>query len=270
MTTSSIEATNIHWWREKPVWILLFLGFSAGVPYYLIFGTLSLWLSEAGVERSAVTFFSWAVLGYSFKFVWAPLVDRLPVPLLTKWLGRRRSWLLLAQAAIIFSILLMSSFDPAYSLTWMAIAAVLLGFAAATQDIVVDAYRIEIAGERLQAMLSSTYIAGYRVGMILSGAGALALAQELGSSQSDYSYSAWQMTYLIMAAVMGVGVLTTLLIKEPNSQASTANQYSTKDYALFFLIFLLSVLVLILVYRLFPATPSLFSELTQKVFAFFF
>ncbi|MBL4673027.1 MAG: hypothetical protein JKX81_12275, partial [Arenicella sp.] len=152
MTSIAITEPKIRWWREKSVWVLLLLGFSAGMPYFLIFGTLSLWLFEAGVERSAVTYFSWAVLGYSFKFVWAPLVDRLPLPLLTKLLGRRRGWLLLAQVAVIFSIVLMSSIDPANSLSWMAASAVLLGFAAATQDIVIDAYRIEAAEPRLQAM----------------------------------------------------------------------------------------------------------------------
>lgn len=270
MTSIVITEPKIRWWREKSVWILLLLGFSAGMPYFLIFGTLSLWLFEAGVERSAVTYFSWAVLGYSFKFVWAPLVDRLPLPLLTKLLGRRRGWLLLAQVAVIFSIVLMSSIDPASSLNWMAGGAVLLGFAAATQDIVIDAYRIEAAEPRLQAMLSSTYVAGYRTGMIVAGAAALALAEELGSSQGAYSYAAWQQTYLIMAGIMGIGILTTLLIREPNTQASVGTQYPTRDYTSFFGVFLLSIVALILVYSFFPALPTLFSELAQKVFAFFY
>ncbi|MFT6407575.1 MAG: PAT family beta-lactamase induction signal transducer AmpG [Arenicella sp.] len=270
MTSIAITEPKIQWWREKSVWVLLLLGFSAGMPYFLIFGTLSLWLLEAGVERSAVTYFSWAVLGYSFKFVWAPLVDRLPLPLLTKLLGRRRGWLLLAQVAVISSIVLMSSIDPARSLSWMAASAVLLGFAAATQDIVIDAYRIEAAEPRLQAMLSSTYVAGYRTGMIVAGAVALALAQELGSSQGSYSYAAWQQTYLIMAGVMGVGILTTLLIKEPNTESSVGTQYPTRDYISFFGVFLLSIVALILVYSFFPTMPILFSELAQKVFVFFY
>ncbi len=270
MTIATTVEPKIHWWREKSVWILLLLGFSAGMPYFLIFGTLSLWLLEAGVDRSAVTFFSWAVLGYSFKFVWAPLVDRLPLPLLTRMFGRRRGWLLLSQLAVISSIVLMASIDPADSLNWMAAGAVLLGFSAATQDIVIDAYRIEAAEPRLQAMLSSTYVAGYRTGMIVAGAAALALAQELGSSQGSYSYQAWQHTYLIMAAVMGIGLLTTLLIKEPNTDASVGTQYPTNDYVSFFGVFLLSIVALILVYSFFPVIPSLFSELSQKVFAFFY
>lgn len=177
---------------------------------------------------------------------------------------------MLAQGTVIFSIMLMASIDPANSLSWMARGAVLLGFAAATQDIVIDAYRIEIAEPRLQAMLSSTYVAGYRVGMIMAGAVALSLAQELGSSQGAYSYEAWRLTYIIMAAVMGVGVLTTLVIKEPNVDTSIGEQYQTGDYVLFFVVFLFSILALVLVYSYFPQTPNLFSELTQKFFAFFY
>lgn len=270
MTSIAITEVKVRWWKEKSVWVLFLLGFSAGVPYFLIFGTLSLWLLEAGVERSAVTFFSWAVLGYSFKFVWAPLVDRLPLPVLTKLFGRRRGWLLLAQVSVISSIILMSSVDPVHSLTWMAASAVLLGFSAATQDIVIDAYRIEAAVPRLQAMLSSTYVAGYRTGMIIASAVALALAQELGSSLGAYSYAAWQQTYLIMASVMGIGVLTTLLIKEPNTDASIGTQHPTRDYMSFFGVFLLSIVALILVYSYYPIIPTLFSELAQTIFAFFY
>ena len=211
-----------HPWRHSlqsfghpRVITMLFLGFSAGIPLLLIFSSLSLWLREAGVERSAVTFFSWAALGYSFKFVWAPLVDTLPLPLLTRSLGRRRGWMLLAQGSIIASIVGMALIDPAQghtSLTMMALAAVLLGFSSATQDIVIDAYRIESADVSLQALMSSTYIAGYRIGMLVAGAGALFLASDFGSTRDAYDYQAWQSAYLIMAAAMSVGICTTLVI----------------------------------------------------------
>ena len=197
---------------------MLFLGFSAGVPILLIFSSLSLWLREAGVERAAVTFFSWAALGYSFKFIWAPLIDQLPVPLLTKLLGRRRAWLLVSQLLVMVSIAIMASVDPASAsdaLTMMAVGAVMLGFSSATQDIVIDAYRIESAPMNLQAMMSSTYIAGYRIGMVIAGAGALYLADYFGSTKATYNYAAWQTTYLIMAATMLVGVVTTFVISEP-------------------------------------------------------
>ncbi len=203
---------------DRRVLVLALLGFSAGLPILLIFSSLSLWLLEAGVERKAVTFFSWAALGYSFKFVWAPLVDRMPLPKLTAWLGQRRSWLLLAQLGIVVALLGMSRVDPAsggHSLVGMALLAVLLGFSSATQDVVIDAYRIESAPADIQALLSSAYIAGYRVGMIAAGAGALYLASYWGSAQGAYVFDAWQQTYATMAAVMGVGILTNLWMREP-------------------------------------------------------
>ncbi len=172
---------------------MLFLGLAAGLPILLIFSSLSLWLREAGVDRASVTFFSWAALGYSFKFVWAPLIDRLPVPLLTRVFGRRRAWILVAQGGVIAAILAMAATDPAAgdaALTAMALAAVMLGFSSATQDIVIDAYRIESAHADLQALMSSTYIAGYRIGMLVAGAGALFLASRFGSELGSYDYAA--------------------------------------------------------------------------------
>jgi len=229
--------------RDRRVLTMLFLGFSAGIPLLLIFSSLSLWLREAGVERNAVTFFSWAALGYSFKFVWAPLVDRLPLPWLTRRYGRRRSWLLLSQLAIIASIVMMASVDPAAgrdSLLAMALAAVLLGFSAATQDICIDAFRIESAPPALQGMLSATYIAGYRVGMVVSGAGALFLAAAFFSSMEQYSYDAWRLTYLIMAGTMLVGVVTTLLAPEPDVERGRSKGYGAADYARLVLVFALA------------------------------
>ncbi|MEJ1381439.1 MAG: MFS transporter [Candidatus Sedimenticola sp. (ex Thyasira tokunagai)] len=208
------------WWetlvayRHPRVVTMLFLGFSAGLPLLLIFSTLSLWLREAEVSRSTVTYFSWAALGYSFKFIWAPIVDRMSLPWLTSLLGRRRSWLLLAQFSVICAILWMAFTDPTESLTPMALAAVLLGFSGATQDIVIDAYRIESAEADLQALMSSTYIAGYRIGMLVAGAGALKLAAAFGV-EGEYHYQAWHLTYIAMAMVMLIGVATTLAIREP-------------------------------------------------------
>lgn len=248
-----MDQTNRPWWREKPVWIMLALGFSAGIPILLIFSSLSLWLSEAGVNKSTVTFFSWAALGYSFKFVWAPLVDKLPLPWLGTVLGRRRSWLMLAQCMVIVAIVWMALIDPKSGLLTMAIAAVLLGFSSATQDIVIDALRIELASPRLQAMLASTYIAGYRVATLLAGAGVLYLAQWFGSTKLNYSYDAWSNAYLCMALMMSVGLLTTLLIAEPKSQQADNYPYPAQDYVRLFLVFALSVLALIGVFALTPA-----------------
>jgi PAT family beta-lactamase induction signal transducer AmpG len=248
------------------------LGFSAGLPIILIFSTLSLWLREAGVDTSAVTYFSWAALGYSFKFIWAPIVDKLPLPILSKALGRRRGWLLLAQFAVIASIVFMASVNPVQGLTAMALGAVALGFSSATQDIVIDAYRIECAAAEDQALLSSSYIAGYRIGMIASGAGALYLADFFGSSVETYAYIAWQKTYWVMALVMGVGVLTTLLIPEPKVKkdvAVTAYPYSANNYIRFFGLFLLSVIVLVFTFRFFPTINSNLEGYAAKLFDFF-
>ncbi len=234
-------------WLHPKAIAMLFLGFSAGVPILLIFSTLSVWLREAGVARSAVTFFSWAALGYSFKFLWAPLIDLLPLPGLTRILGRRRAWLLIAQLLIIAAIVGMALIDPAgsrHNLTVMAFAAVMLGFSSATQDIVIDAYRIESAEESLQAMLAALYIAGYRVGMLVAGAGSLFLAGYLGTTTEAYDYTAWKLTYMAMAAVIGCGVATTLLIDEPEASCRVSHyKYTVVDYGRFLSFFVFSALV---------------------------
>jgi PAT family beta-lactamase induction signal transducer AmpG len=224
---------------DRRALIMFFLGFSAGIPILLIFSSLSLWLGEAGIERKAVTYFSWAALGYSFKFVWAPLIDELPVPFLTRWLGRRRAWLLIAQLLIITAISIMAMTDPSQgddSLMMMAVGAVLLGFSAATQDIVIDAYRIELAETQMQSALAATYNAGYRIAMIVAGAGALFLASGFGTEKGNYLYEAWQSTYFIMAAVMLVGVVTTLIIREPERQRPPRD-YVAFDYVRLVMVF---------------------------------
>lgn len=267
---SSLTSTKSSWLDNMKVFAdtraltMLFLGFSAGLPILMIFSSLGLWLREAGVERSSVTYFSWAALGYSFKFVWAPLVDRLPLPVIGKALGRRRSWMLLSQLAIVAAICLMALVNPAAGeskLTLMAIGAVLLGFASATQDIVIDAFRIESAEEKLQATLSATYIAGYRIGMLVSGAGALFLASWFGTSMESYNYTSWRNTYLIMAAFMLFGIFTTLLRPEP-AVKEKQHQHSTKDYGSFFALFLVIISCFVLS---FSYTSEIFATLNAKM-----
>lgn len=260
---------NIKLFIHPRVMTMLFLGFSAGVPILLIFSTLGLWLNEAGVAKSSITFFSWAALGYSFKFVWAPLVDRLPLPILTKLLGRRRSWMLISQLAIMAAIWLMSSVDPQTnvdSLTVMAIGAVLLGFSSATQDIVIDAYRIESADKDMQSILSATYIAGYRIGMLTAGAGGLFLASYFGSTKELYSFSAWSNTYLVMIVVMMVGVITTFLIQEPVLSKHN-KEYSTKDYMRFFALFLAIVAAFITIFVVSADVAKAFKSGLTEVFS---
>lgn len=230
-------------WLHPQVLVMFFFGFSAGIPILLIFSTLSVWLREAGIDRSAVTFFSWAALGYSFKFVWAPLVDKMPLPLLTSRLGRRRGWLLLAQLSVMAAIVWMACTDPTLgerSMIMMALAAVLLGFSSATQDIVIDAYRIECVDISMQALLASSYVVGYRIGMLVAGAGSLYLATLFGTTREMYRFEAWQMTYLVMALVMSVGVMTTLYIAEPErNEAAGRHHYALHHYLRFLLLFLL-------------------------------
>lgn len=224
---------------------MLFFGFSAGIPLLLLFSSLSLWLRQAGVERSAITFFSWAALAYSFKFVWAPIVDKLPLPYLTRRLGRRRAWILLSQVAVIMSILTMASIDPAtgpIQLNMMALVCVMLGFSAATQDIVIDAYRIESASPKLQALMSSTYITGYRLAMLLAGYGSLYLVSITGSQLGAYNYHAWQIAYYCMAMAMVVGVITTLSVQEPQHNNTDQYQYPSTTYMRFFFVFILAVI----------------------------
>jgi len=192
-------------YRNPRVIAMLMLGFSAGLPLLLVFGTLSAWLREAGVDRSTIGYISWVATLYALKFVWAPLVDRVPVPLLNRILGQRRGWMLLAQIVVITGLLLMATNDPNQALGMLVAAALLVAFASATQDIAIDAWRIESVSADLQGAMAATYQMGYRIGMIMAGAGALYFAE----------YLSWPQSYAIMALCMGVGVLTVLLVPEP-------------------------------------------------------
>ncbi len=234
---------NLREFSNRKVIAMLFLGFSAGVPILLVFSTMSIWLFEAGVNKSNITVFSFVGLGYAFKFVWAPLVDKLPIPILCNLMGHRRSWLLLSQLAVILAIILMSTADPQISLFNVAVFAVMLGFSSATQDIIIDAFRIESAEEDLQSLMSATYIAGYRIGMIVAGVGALEIAGALGTGKGDaYDFAAWSTTYLAMSGVMLVGVCTTFVVSEPNVEVQKDKDLNTvDDYVRFIAFFLFSV-----------------------------
>ncbi len=199
---------------------MLFLGFSAGLPLILVLGTLSYWLREAGIDRSTIGYFSWIGLAYGFKWVWSPLVDRLPLPGLTRLLGRRRSWLLLSQLAIASALFGMANTNPAQALERMVWCALAVAFASATQDIALDAYRIEAVEQRLQGAMAATYQGGYRIAMIAASAGVLWLAASVDATDTAYEHAPWRFAYLIMAASMGVGILTTLLIREPDAPVS--------------------------------------------------
>ncbi len=207
----STKAENISWldalkvYKQPKVFAMLFLGFSAGLPLFLVFGTLSIWLRREGIDRSAIGFISWVTLLYGLKFLWAPLVDRLPVPLFTNRLGQRRSWMLLAQIGVLTGLWIMSNTSPSTEITALVYAALLVAFSSATQDISIDAWRIESASTNQQGAMAGTYQLGYRLGLILAGGGATIIA---GSSS-------WNTAYFIMGCAMFVGMTTTLIISEP-------------------------------------------------------
>ena len=184
---------------------MLFLGFSAGLPLLLVFGTLSAWLRIEGVDKTTIGFVSWVALAYGFKFLWSPLVDRLPIPLFTRWLGQRRSWMLLAQFGIIFGLLQMAISNPVLQLQTVVLFAIVTAFSSATQDISIDAWRIEIIGEDFQGAMAGAYQLGYRLGMIVAGGGAFTLAH----------FYSWPVAYQSMAVMMIIGVISVMCIAEP-------------------------------------------------------
>ena len=221
-TTTAQRPPRMPWRQTLRVYLepaslrMLTLGFSAGLPLLLVLGTLSFWLREAGINRTTIGYLSWVGLAYAFKWVWSPLVDRLPLPWLTRRLGRRRSWLLLAQACIALGLLGMGWQDPQQALAPLVGCALLVAFGSATQDIALDAYRIESADMQAQAALAATYQTGYRLAMIWAGAGVLWVAARAEvAGVSGYQPGAWKVAYLVMAASMLVGTLTVLLSREP-------------------------------------------------------
>ncbi|MCL1043135.1 MULTISPECIES: AmpG family muropeptide MFS transporter [Shewanella] len=209
---------------HKRVLILLLLGFSAGLPLMLVFSTLSFWLREAGIDRTAIGYFSWIALAYGFKWAWSPLVDRLSLPILTRLLGRRRAWMLFAQALLVCAILGMSQSDPVADLEHLALFALMVAFASATQDIVIDAFRIESAPQKMQAALAAAYQVGYRSAMIVATAGALTIAAWVDPTSDSYNLTSWQTAYFAMACLMFIGILTTLASSEPEVDTKDADE----------------------------------------------
>jgi MFS transporter, PAT family, beta-lactamase induction signal transducer AmpG len=224
-TLSWLEALKVY--KEAATLRMLALGFSAGLPLLLVLGTLSYRLREAGIDRATIGFLTWVGLAYGFKWCWAPLVDRLPIPLLTRWLGQRRSWLLLAQLFIIAGLVGMAVSDPKLSLMPVVWCALLVAFASATQDIALDAFRIESADVDRQAALAAAYQTGYRLAMIWAGAGVLWIAARAEvATVANYDPLAWRTAYLCMAASMLVGIVTVLLCKEPSKSDGTRENSS--------------------------------------------
>ncbi len=204
------EAMAVY--RHPRVLGMLFLGFSAGLPFLLIFATLSAWLREDGITATAIGFFSWAGITFSIKVLWAPIVDRLPLPFLTRRLGRRRSWMFFGQVGIAAGLVGIALSEPSAQIAWVAVLAVTIAFFSATQDVAIDAYRIEAVEKEVQGAMAASYILGYRVALLTGGAGALYLAD----------FISWTAAYLIMAALMGVGMAAVFCIREPESTRDLA------------------------------------------------
>ena len=221
--TSETPSNTVRTWRDalrlylQPASLrMLALGFSAGLPLLLVLGTLSFRLREAGIDRSTIGYLSWVGLAYGVKWMWAPLVDRMPIPWLTRQLGRRRSWLLLSQIVIAAGLVGMAWNDPSELLGPLVAFALAVAVASATQDIALDAYRIESAEVNAQAALAASYQTGYRLAMIWAGAGVLWLAAwAQGEQATGYAQSAWQVAYLAMAVSMLPGMLVVLGSPEP-------------------------------------------------------
>jgi PAT family beta-lactamase induction signal transducer AmpG len=218
-------------WREalaaygQPrVLAMLFLGFSAGLPLLLVFGTLSGWLAREGIDKSTIGHISWVALFYGLKFTWSPLVDHLKLPLLNTVFGQRRSWMLFAQTGIISGLLLMATCNPQEQLSILVYSALLVAFSSATQDIVIDAWRIEAMPVEAQGAMAATYQTGYRLGMLLAGGGAFTMAH----------YYSWSLAYTVLAMCMAIGIITTLLIPEPE-HVVTRNTWKQEEKVIQFL-----------------------------------
>jgi MFS transporter, PAT family, beta-lactamase induction signal transducer AmpG len=234
--TSSWTQSALDWlasfkvYAQPPVARMLALGFGAGLPILLVLGTLSFWLREAGIDRKTIGFLSWIGLAYGFKWVWAPLVDRLPLPFLTKAVGQRRSWMLLAQAGVVAGLLGMAATDPKVNLDFMVYCAIFVAFCSATQDIALDALRIESADETLQAALSAAYQTGYRIAMIWAGAGVLWVAAWSQGEATGYVSQAWAVAYGVMAATMVIGIAAVLISPEPPAPVRSSEKQTLQAW----------------------------------------
>ena len=208
--TTWLAAARLY--ADRRVVVIALLGFASGLPFLLTASTLAVWLKLEGVSLAAIGLFSLVRSPYTFKFLWAPLVDRMPLPWLTRRFGRRRAWALLAQGLLILSIVMLAGTDPAEAPALTAFWALMVAFSSATQDIVIDAYRIETLAPDEQGLGNGAIVLGYRIGLLAAGAGALWLAAVM----------TWSGVYLTMAALAGLGVLTVLLSPEPETGGDAA------------------------------------------------
>ncbi len=214
-----IEAVAVY--RDRRMLCILFLGFASGLPLALTLSTLSAWMATLGVEKTTIGLFVLVGLPYAFKFLWSPFIDGIELPLLGRALGRRRSWAILAQVALIAAIVALAAVDPITSPALTAVIVLGIAFFSASQDIVIDAYRVEILDDQLQGAGAAAIQIGYRIGMLVSGAGALYIADIFG----------WFAAFITMAALVLVGVVTILANPEPTGPVKTSAQGDMADWA---------------------------------------
>src|SRR5271165_1870018 len=212
-------ADTLAVYLQRRVLIVMFLGFSSGLPLALSGSTLLIWMRETGVNLGTIGLFALVGTPYTAKFLWAPIVDALDVPVLSKLLGRRRGWILLSQLLLIAAIVFLAATDPSASALVVVVGAFLVATASATQDIVVDAFRVESLTENEQAAGMASYVAAYRVGMLASTAGALFAVSGFQSFGLDHR-AAWSAGYMVMAALIFSGIATTLIATEPEKSAA--------------------------------------------------
>lgn len=201
------QFSSLSMYLKPRVLAVAFLGFSSGLPLALTLSTLSVWLAESGVDKTTIGLFAAIGTPYALKFLWSPLIDGLSLPFFTRWLGRRRGWMIFSQIMLIASIIGLGTSNPAEQPFITAMWALCVAFTSATQDIVIDAYRVEILEEREQGAGAALIVFGARIGLLVSGAGALFLADHIN----------WQLVFYCMAGCIGVGMITALLIGEPKN-----------------------------------------------------
>ncbi|WP_354001899.1 AmpG family muropeptide MFS transporter [Sinobacterium norvegicum] len=214
MSTIESDIEKLSWaqalkvYSQPSVVIMLLLGFSAGLPFLLVFSTLTAWLSDYQVSKALIGFFGWVGITYSVKFFWSPVVDRIQLPMLGRILGQRRSWILFGQLIVVTALLAMSGADPSSQLTMIAVYAVMVAFGSSTQDIAIDAYRIEILEQRYQGAMAAAYVFGYRLALLVAGAGSLYIAD----------WYSWSVAYQVMAGCMLIGVVTVMIARRPSGE----------------------------------------------------
>src|SRR5208282_1773720 len=213
-------ADTLAVYLKRRVLIVMFLGFSSGLPLALSGSTLLVWMTEAGVNLGTIGLFALVGTPYTIKFLWAPLIDALDVPLLSRRFGRRRGWLLLSQFLLMAAIVFLGACDPSASPLVVALGALLVATASATQDIIVDAFRVESLDESEQAAGMASYVAAYRIGMLVSTAGALFLVSGFEAGFGFDRHAAWSAGYAVMAVFVLIGVATTLAAAEPEKSAN--------------------------------------------------